>query len=316
MLRQVSRTFALSIEHLPDMLRQAITLAYLMYRVADYLEDNDEMDADRKADLLQLWARVLDREVAPVILTEQLNGADTSNPDADVAQQAVEVLDSLGQLPEQLQEHIRNAVRETSIGMARWQQRGPRVEDEADLDDYMFEVAGRVGHLLTRIFAWHAQPIRDIEEELMPLSREYGLGLQTVNVIRGLRKDFERGWIFVPQSFCELTGITTKQLFEPANLKKAQAAIDLLADKAERHLINGLVYVQTIPRRYHRLRIACAWPLFFAVRTLAVSRSNPAVLESEVKITRDDVKQIIFDTRLRGWSNAWLDKYYEQLISA
>ena len=36
--------------------------------------------------------------------------------------------------------------------MARWTERGPVFRTEADLDDYMHEVAGRVGHLLTELF--------------------------------------------------------------------------------------------------------------------------------------------------------------------
>ena len=91
MLRDVSRTFALSIEHLPAILRDAITIAYLMFRVSDYLEDNEEMAAAHKADLLQLWARVLDHKAAPTTLAEHLQYADTSDPDARVARQAEQI---------------------------------------------------------------------------------------------------------------------------------------------------------------------------------------------------------------------------------
>ena len=51
MLRQVSRTFALSIEQLPQPLRDAITIAYLLFRVSDCLEDNPKMTPREKADI-------------------------------------------------------------------------------------------------------------------------------------------------------------------------------------------------------------------------------------------------------------------------
>ena len=38
MVRQVSRTFALSIEQLPPLLRDAVSVAYLMFRIADGIE--------------------------------------------------------------------------------------------------------------------------------------------------------------------------------------------------------------------------------------------------------------------------------------
>jgi farnesyl-diphosphate farnesyltransferase len=223
------------------------------------------------------------------------------------------VLALLAKLPLEIQDFIREEVRESSLGMARWQMRGPDVRDEADLDDYMFEVAGRVGHMLTHIFAWRYREIAEIKETMMPLAKEFGLALQTVNVIRGLRKDFERGWIFVPESICTQVGIQRPDLFSPDHMAQAMTVVDALADKAERHLRNGLQYIKLIPRRYHRLRLACMWPLFFAARTLAISRRNVCVLESEAKITRNEVKQIIIDTQVGGWSNTWMEQYFERL---
>jgi farnesyl-diphosphate farnesyltransferase len=61
------------------------------------------------------------------------------------------------------------------------------------------------------------------------------------------------------------------------------------------------------------VRLANIWPLFFAIKTLALSRDNVEVVRSEVKITRDDVKQIMRMTTLKGWSNRWLRRYYEHL---
>lgn len=313
MLRLVSRTFAISIEHLPSLLREAITAAYLLFRVSDFLEDNEEMTATRKAELLRLWARVLDGQIEPSELTRLLEDTAPDDPEAICARHAGDVLALLNHLPDEINAYILDEVRATSYGMARWQDRGPVVVTEDDLDDYMFEVAGRVGYLVTHIFAWHARPILKLKDELMPLAREFGLALQTVNVIRGLRKDFERGWVFVPESFCHEVGIKPPDLFKPENMERSLQVVDALSEKAERHLRHGLEYIKLIPRRYHRLRLACMWPLFFAVRTLAISRENREVLVDEAKITRKEVKQIIVETQMMGWSNHWLDYYYEKL---
>jgi farnesyl-diphosphate farnesyltransferase len=316
MLRLVSRTFALSIEQLPSLLRDAITLAYLMFRVSDFLEDNEAMTPARKAELLQLWAGILGGDDGPEALEAHLADVDPNDPEAFVAQQAGEVMARLRKLPPELQQMICDEASDSAEGMARWQTRGSVVLTEDDMDDYMFEVAGRVGHMVIKVFGWYAQPIRELQEQLMPLAREFGLALQTVNVIRGLREDYERGWIYVPESFCAEVGLRPPDLFMPENIEKAIIVVDALADKAERHLGNGLALIKLLPRRYHRLRLACIWPLLFAARTLALTRQNlHQVLESEAKITRDEIKEIIVDTTRWGWSNRWLEDYYERLIA-
>jgi farnesyl-diphosphate farnesyltransferase len=223
------------------------------------------------------------------------------------------LIESLHKLPSEIQQAIVERVNRTSLGMARWQEHGPFVDNEEEMDDYMHQVAGRVGYLLTDIFAWYSPIIRARKEQLMPLSREYGLALQTVNVIRGMRKDYERGWVFVPRTFYEAVGLTRDSLFAPENLDKAMQVVDMLADKAERHLWHGMSYITAFPRHQHRIRLACMWPLFFAVRTLAFSRNNANVLLAEAKMGRDQVSMIMRHTTFFGWSNHWLVRYYKFL---
>ena len=313
LLRSASRTFAIGIEQLPGVLCDAGTVAYLLLRVSDYLEDNEDMDSEKKVKLLHVWVEILRGNARSEELTQHIQDVDTSNPDAVVAQHAGDILARLATLPTELQEIITDHVLHSTLGMARWVERGPEVNDEADLDDYMFEVAGRVGYLLTHLFAWYSTTIRNCKDRLLPLAREFGLALQTVNVIRGLRKDYERGWVFVPRKYLAQVHLTEHELFQPENRAAAIEVLDMLADKAERHLHAVLTCVKTLPPWQHRIRLACIFPLMFAIRTLAISRRNAHVFEDEAKISRDEVKQIIVDSKLWGWSNAWLDNYFQKL---
>ncbi len=315
MLRNVSRTFAISIEQLPAALRDAVVIAYLMFRVSDCLEDSDELGASRKAELLRLWAKVLSGEAAVDSLTEAVANLDENDPEVYVAQHADQLLEELRKLPRPNQETILHHVQQTSLGMARWQEHGPYVETEEEMDDYMFEVAGRVGYMLTDLFAWHSPFIAKQKDKLRPLAREFGLALQTVNIIRGMRKDYERGWVFVPRSFYEPFGLTRDSLFAPENQGAALQVITRLADKAESHLRHGLQYIIHIPPIHYRIRLACMWPLFFAIKTLAVSRDNIYVILNEAKITRGEVTRIIRNTTLMGWSDHWLRSYYSELLT-
>jgi phytoene/squalene synthetase len=293
-----------------------MTVAYLLLRVSDFLEDNQTLPAGRKHDLLCLWDRILaglerKRRLLRELRTETW---DADDAEAEVANRYPEIMRRLTRLPDSQNQVVIERVRETTQGMALWQVRGSVFDDEADLDDYMHYVAGVVGYMITEVFSEVSLLIAGRRERLMPLGREYGLGLQTVNVIRGLRKDYERGWIFVPRSFCEAEGLEPEGLFDPANLPRSRRVLDRLVQKAERHLIAGLAFVMKLPRSMHRVRLATMWPLLFAARTLAISRDNPQVLLGEAKISRRDVKAIIRHTTALGWSNAWLTRYYRSLI--
>lgn len=313
MLRNVSRTFALSIEQLPPVLRDTVTVAYLLFRVADCLEDHGDIARERKAHLLRLWGDILSGSRPPDDLISQLSDLDDTDPEVHVARRADVVMQHLNNVPEPIRTTLTSYVYQTSQGMARWQEQGPWIRTEEEMDDYMHQVAGRVGYLLTDVFSWYSPKIDGMREQLMPLGREFGLALQTVNIIRGLRKDYERGWVFVPGTFLEQMNLSPHELFKSTNIDKALSVIDRLIDKAKNHLKNGLAYIMLLPRNERRIRLFCIWPLLFAVKTLALSRNNPDVFLSETKISRQQVRQIVFVSRLLCSSNVGLARYYHYL---
>jgi farnesyl-diphosphate farnesyltransferase len=316
LVESVSRTFALSIHNLPSFLRQPVGLSYLLFRISDCIEDTPELEAERKNELLQLWGNILLNKAQPRSLTSQITQLDTNNPEVRVAQQAERLVDLFHTLDQELRAMISRHCADATFGMARWQRDGPYIQTEEDLDDYMLQVAGMVGYLMTDIFAFFLSSIRKQKAMLLPLSRHVGLGLQTVNVIRGLRTDHERGWMFVPASYLKQAGIDRSQFFLREFEEKSLAIVERLIHKAEMHLNYGLAYIAAFPSIRHRIRLSCIWPLLFAVKTLAISSNNPEVIRSEVKISRQNVKDIIQKTTLFGWSNIWLRHYYYRLCNS
>ena len=314
LLVRSSRTFAVGIGILPEPLRREVTVAYLLLRVSDYLEDNQELENVDKIALLKSWRRVLGGGTGRQALIARLEAAGEDTPDATVARSASTVLQALDRLDPPARAILVRNVSDSSLGMARWTERGSLFGTEADLDDYMHEVAGRVGHLLTELFTLRLSGIGAEQDLMMDLGREFGLALQTVNVIRGLHEDRDRGWVYVPTEF--LPGgapVAPADLFEPAHRHSALHALARLVEKAERHLAAARAYIRLIPRRHHGVRIFCMLPLFFAVRTLALSRDNPDVLDRETKMTRREVVAITRNARILGLSNAWIDWYCRRL---
>ena len=312
LLRLASRTFAVGIERLPGHLHGPIETAYLLLRVSDYLEDSELLPVGRKVPLLEHWARVLEGSADLSSFVEALGPVEEDTPDALVAAESALVLGGLHGLPEAQHDIVARHVADTTRGMARWAGRGADFADEADLDDYMHEVAGRVGWLLTDLFA-DAFPELGRDARLRDLGRSFGLGLQTVNVIRGLHQDHHRDWLFIPRSYLAEAGLTGAQLFHPDSVAKALVVLEKLTEKADRHLVDALEYTMRMPRRALGVRVFCALPLFFAVRTLALSRGNADVFRAEVKMERPEVERIVKATALRAWSNGWLRKQHDEL---
>jgi farnesyl-diphosphate farnesyltransferase len=294
-----------------------VRVAYLLVRVSDYLEDNEEMAPARKSELLRGWESVLAGSRGPAEILAALDAAREGTPDALVARHTRDVLAGVAALDAGARDIVTGYVRESTLGMARWVERGSDFADEADLDDYMHEVAGRVGYLLTDLFAYREpSSLGARRAEMMEPAREFGLALQTVNVIRGLHTDRDRGWVYVPRSFLGAFRGDASELFRPENRDLALAALDRLVRKAERHLEVARGYVRSIPRRHHGIRLFCLLPLLFAVRTLAISRANPAVFEVETKMTRGEVRRIVGTARVMGASNAWMEWYCDRLATA
>lgn len=309
LLHAASRTFAVGIDLLPHPLREEVETAYLLLRVSDYLEDNESMEPDQKAVLLERWAAILEGSGELARFRAAMGPADDPTPDALVARHVDQVVEAYGAMRPEARAVVGRHVRDSSRGMARWALRGPDLAHEADLDDYMHEVAGRVGWLLTELFALDVPAVRRIRGEMMELGREFGLGLQTVNVIRGLHSDHERGWVYVPRSFGGQGA--PDGIFD--DRERQLRALSLLVAKAERHLDAAQRYIRRIPRWQRGIRLFCLLPYLFAVRTLALSRGNPAVFHAEVKMTREEVLRITRAARLFGWSNAWIRGYAARL---
>ncbi len=314
LLHAASRTFAIGIDLLPEPLRSEIEVAYLLLRVSDYLEDNESMPPERKAPLLERWVRVLRGEEGVDELESTLAAVPDETADALVARNVRIVHDGFLSMRDVARDVIGRHVVDSTEGMARWALRGPDIPDEAALDDYMHEVAGRVGWLLTELFADRIPEVAARRDEMMVLGREFGLALQTVNVIRGLHSDWERGWVFVPDEYVPGRMLPTELFEEGRRTREMEVEIlDRLVPKAEAHLAAAQDYIAVIPGRERGIRLFCLLPYLFAVRTLAISRRNPRVFEEETKITRKEVKSIYLWCRLLGRSNRWVAWYAKRL---
>ncbi len=322
LLRATSRTFAVGIEALPGRLRDAVTLAYLVLRVADYFEDSPTLPAVRKRGALERWARMVENAGTgadpgeATRLHEALAPEDEALPDYRAALEARSILDILGRLAPEFGKPIRRHTAATTRGMARWTERGDDFPDESALDDYMFEVAGRVGLLLTDLFSAYSRRVRQRRGGLLETAVSFGLGLQTVNVIRGLHEDPRRGWTYVPRHLLKrgAGGGAALPELEALDRGRQLEILDFLVVKAGHHISDALTYCREVPRRERGIRIFCIIPALLALRTAEVSRGNLATFTGPVKVSRQEVRSIVYRSRILYFSNGWLESQRDRAV--
>lgn len=326
MLPKVSRTFAACINLLPPGLEFEVLIAYLLCRIADTAEDSAEIDAAGKTTLLAHVAeqvRTAGTDAGPLAAAF----AEPRNDDELLARDADRTLRCFAALDHRRRSAIAPWVVEMCAGMTDFARTHPgaapgrvaALSDLADLDRYCYYVAGTVGHLLTELFALHHHRVTPRHVARMrTLATSFGLGLQLTNIIKDVADDRRRGWSFVPRELCRAHGTSPERFLEPADRDAANAVMRALIDQAQRHLDDARDYCLALPRSQYRIRIFCLTPLLFAVRTLALARRDPRLLDPghKVKITRRAVKRTIRDTFVIAANNGLVRQYYRRLAAA
>ena len=281
-LKQVSRSFYLTLRVLPAEIRSQISLAYLLARASDTIADTQIVPQSRRLELLQAM-----RAGQLPVLTEL--AAQQALPAERVLLERLpecyRMLAGFGDGDQKLIRQLHATIIDGQIfDLERFPGR-PLTDDE--LDRYTYLVAGCVGEFWTRICRAHLQ-IELSEAEGV----RFGKGLQLVNILRDIGEDCRRGRQYLP------------------SLDDYQCWLD----RATEHLDAGWQYTLTIPVSQKRLRLACVWPLWIGLKTIAQLRqANPLDTTQRVKVPRLEVYGILAQSILRAGNAAALDKIYRQL---
>ena len=216
-----SRTFALSIPLLPEPVRSEITTAYLLFRIADTIEDEFGWTDEQRLEGL--------RSMRTALETGALTGASVGEwlvpasvrleheGYAQLFEQAGLVVAVLRGLDRGASGMISEHLVRTMDGMIRFVERDRRTRNLNELLAYCYSVAGIVGELCTALFLRSYPSLRAAENELMEASARYGEGLQLVNILRDSPCDEEARRRFLPQ------GVKTTDLIEIARQDLVEA---------------------------------------------------------------------------------------------
>jgi farnesyl-diphosphate farnesyltransferase len=316
-LRQVSRSFYLSLVVLPKPVRQQVSLAYLFCRIADTIADTRILPRHKRRQALEVFRSQFVTGLPSYEALEQLQAVLLPHHAKEGERQLLSYLPVCFRLFMQLPQDDRQLIRDLLVTLTRGMgmdlkyfpgetaSTARALPDMHALDLYTYYVAGVVGEFWTRMHAAHLPTLRHTDlHALCSLAVSFGKGLQLTNILKDLGKDLDNGRCYLPEKHLEQLRMRVGDLSNPSALRRIRPLIRTLIWYTLDHLDRAYDYIVRLPRRPLRLRLSCMWPLLFAVQTLRMVYQSAELLHPEmpVKISRRVVYRTMFWSL---WCLAW-----------
>ena len=316
LLRDVSRSFYLTLRVLPPAIRPQIGLAYLLARTSDTIADTELVPLDQRLAALQaLRSRIVKADSAPLDFGSL--AAQQGSPAEQIlllkCETSLRLLGELGVPDRKLVVQVLEIIiGGQELDLRRFSEASPdkikSLASSDELDDYTYRVAGCVGEFWTRMCLAHVFPSAELDSGfLLANGVRFGKGLQLVNILRDLPVDLRHGRCYLPGCELQEVGLAPADLLLPASESKVRPLYNSYLDKADSHLKAGWTYTNALPWASMRVRLACAWPLLIGQRTVELLRTGRILDPNQrLKVTRSQVKTMMLQSVLfYPWPARW-----------
>ncbi|MBS0178881.1 MAG: squalene/phytoene synthase family protein [Nitrospira sp.] len=315
MLKQVSRSFYLTLNVLPSDVRDEMGLAYLFARAADTIADTGLIGREQRLQYLNMFrAQFAGDEVQPQAvqaIQSALLPHQTDSAERVLLQRLPECLALFRQFDQGDRERIRWLMEVLPNGMEMDLTRFPgssaneltALERPDELDRYTYFVAGCVGEFWTRMVCAHRPAMAHWDvDQMSTIGVRFGKGLQLTNIVKDLARDLHNGRCYVPTQWLDEVGLKPADLLKPESLPTFRPILLRMIRQAVEHLDQGWIYTMALPRLEIRQRLACMWPILLAGETLKRVAMAPDLLNStvNVKAPRSVVYRVMALTTFTG----------------
>jgi farnesyl-diphosphate farnesyltransferase len=330
LLKNVSRSFYLTMRVLPADLRTPIGLGYLLARAADTIADTTLIPPDARLDLLlgqRAHVNGLKHEATVGRIQLALAGHQANRHERVLLESLGPALQLLDALSESDRAEVRSVVTTLTMGMEQDLRTFPRedsgqlaaLEKIADLDRYTYFVAGCVGDFWTRMTVAYTPALKHWNiAEMSACGIRFGKALQLTNVLRDCPKDLRIGRCYLPRELLDPAHLKPEDLLDPGTTLRARPILNHLLTVALDHFREARRYVLAIPNSCGRLRLACLWPVVIGLETLKQLAQNKAWLDPArpTKVTRRYVyKTMLFSLPTVG-SDTVVERWIDGAIAA
>lgn len=308
LLRDVSRSFYLTLRILPAPVRPQIGLAYLLARTTDTIADTELVPLEQRLRALQaLRESILGQPQEPPDFgaLARAQGSPAERILLERCAESLTVLQAASPADRALIQRVLDIITSgQELDLRRFASVKPglplALKTDAELDDYTYRVAGCVGEFWTRMCRAHLFPQAPLDEAaLIERGVRFGKGLQLVNILRDMPRDLRQGRCYLPADSLQKVGLQPQDLLIPANEPRLRPLYNTWLDRAESYLKDGWVYTNSLPRGNARVRLGCAWTILIGLRTLALLRTGPVLdPQQRLKISRSEVYAIMLRSLL------------------
>jgi len=303
-LQRVSRTFALSLDKLPEPSRYYISLAYLACRIPDTIEDSQKLTTEQKVNALDAYIEALEPSPNPEKASKFVESVPKfDGDDWELVQETEKVIVLLSELPENTQKVAVKWIKELTGGMRQFVKDNPsvggiRIQTIDELEEYCHYVAGIVGHLIVDCLLTIEngdEPPED-PEVLRHWAHEYGLFLQVVNISKDVFDDYEEeDSIFIPIDELRKNGISPTNITSPSNSEDVGEVVTDIITQTEKYEEDAEKFLSTLTEWNEKTQVGFALPYVLAVATLrkVKEEAEKASQEEHIKISREEVLDIV-----------------------
>ena len=301
-LEGTSRSFYLSLKELPREIRKQVSLLYMLARTSDTIADSEGGEPEDLLQALESYNEFTqgNSEEAPDL--EELSEFQSNISEGLLLKNVGKVASNISQFSESDQESIRNCLG-TIIGgqildLKRFSSEVdgiPSIEENDELDDYAYRVAGSVGEFWTQMSLDHLFKIKEENEaEIFENGVRFGKALQMINILRDIPADLELGRCYIPRRSLDEHGMSPSDLLDSSKMESFRPLYNEYLDLTDQHLDSAVQYIEMLPHSQFRLRGSCMLPVIIGKKTVSLLRGrNVLDPQKKVKISRSEVKEVV-----------------------
>jgi farnesyl-diphosphate farnesyltransferase len=302
-LDKVSRSFAVVIRQLPEELKDAVCVFYLILRGLDTIEDDMSFPDEKKFPLLRDFNKICRQS------GWKIENVGDSHDYKVLTANFDKVISFYLSLDEKFINVIDDICHRMGNGMADFAVK--KVKSIEDYDLYCHYVAGLVGIGLSGLFSASSIESSSLKDKTK-ISNAMGLFLQKTNIIRDYHEDLHLGRAFWPVDIWSKYYTDFKAFEKNPHAEQSLECLNELVTNAMQHVPDCLEYLCLIRNR--KVFRFCAIPQVMAIATLAKVYNNPNVFTGVVKIRKGLAALMMLNTNDVDDVFAYFEKFANEMF--
>ena len=301
-LEGTSRSFYLSLKELPREIRKQVSLLYMLARTSDTIADSEGGEPEDLMQALESYNEFTQGNSEETPDLGELSEFQSNISERLLLKNVGKVVSNISQFSESDQESIRNCLGIIIGGQILDLKRFssgvngiPSIEENDELDDYAYRVAGSVGEFWTQMSLDHLFKIKEENEaEIFENGVRFGKALQMINILRDIPADLELGRCYIPRRSLDEHGMSPSDLLDSSKMESFRPLYNEYLDLTDQHLDSAVQYIEMLPHSQFRLRGSCMLPVIIGKKTVSLLRGrNVLDPDKKVKISRSEVKEVV-----------------------